>query len=86
MGLMRNFVRVVSIASAVVAAFAFWSGVPVRASLLLVLALALWIAQTRAPKPPPLLVAATAAAVVVLVAMFVGPYSLVLFDVVRAAP
>ena len=83
---MRNLVNAVAITASLVAAFAFWSGVPVRAGLLLVLALALWIAQTRVAKPPPLLIAATAATVVVLIAMFVGPYSLLLFDVVRAAP
>lgn len=83
---MKIFVRVVSVAAVVVAVLAFRSAAPVRASLLAVLAIALWVASSRPVKHPQLLVVGAVATLVGLIGTLVGPYRLVIFDSIDAAP
>ena len=83
---MNIFVKVVAIATAVVAALALWAQSPIRAILLLVIAVGLWIAQSKPLQRPGVLVAAAVAALLVIAANFFGPYSLPLGDPVSAQP
>ena len=83
---MNPFVKVVAIVAAIVAALALWARLPLRAALLAIIAAVLWSAQRRTLRRPGVLVAAAIAALLVIVANFVGPYALTLFDVVDAQP
>ena len=83
---MNAFVKIVGILAAIVAALALWARLPLRAALLAIIAAVLWSAQKRTLQRPGLLIAAAIASLIVILANFVGPYSLVLFDMVDARP
>ena len=83
---MNTFVKVVSIAAAIVAALALWARLPLRAALLFIIAAVLWGAHKRTLQRPGVLIAAAIAALMVIAANFVGPYALPLFDGVDARP
>jgi len=77
---MNVFLKVVAISAAVVGLLALWARLPLRGALLLMIGAVVWSAQRRTLQRPGVMVAAAIVVVIVIVANFVGPYSLGLFD------
>jgi hypothetical protein len=83
---MTVFLKAVAIASGIVGMLALWARLPLRAALLFMIAAVVWSAQKRTLLRPSVMVAAAIAVVAVLIANFIGPYSLALFDAPDARP